>query len=162
MPVPAKRPEFAAKILEELPFFLGWLMNLDLTAFHGQRFGTFAYKDPELETEHAEVGGSDVEYKVLCKILFSRSTRDAVELSTADIWTEIMSSSYADLARQTFRTKISLGMALGSLSRSHLHQKFVQVRIKDGYKQWTIMNSELLGSLSEGKRFTGKNSENKD
>lgn len=164
LPKPSDRPAFAAKIREELPFFLDWLLGLDLSAYADRRFGVQAYKDPDLVAENADVSGLDSKYLIIYNMLFSGENSDALEdLSTAEVYHRLVSHHNAQQLFGVARNPIALGMLLSSLAASKSHFERVKVRILDGYKCWTFFRQPVdiidsvdsVDSVGHGKFTSG-------
>lgn len=132
------RPAFAEKIRQELPHFLGWLLEQDLSAYDERRFGVVPYKDHDLAVDHSEVSGLDTKFQVLQSILFEDIERDAVEMKTSTIWIDLISHRKKDLAKDLFKNSIILGLALSELAHSSRYRHLVSKRIVNGCSVWTI------------------------
>ena len=146
LPTKPDRPEFAEKIRSELPAFLAYLLNYDLSAYADRRFGARPYKDPEFLAEHKEAEGLDADYETLCSCLFDKSGRsaDQIQLTTGELWTRLMSGLYEGLSSRTWRNKNSLGMSVKALSKSDDYSDFVKkIGVKNGYSIWSILRKPV-------------------
>ena len=153
LPLPTfdKRPEFAAQLAAELPYFLGWLLDRDLSAYSDRRFGVLPHKNADLLAASAEVSGLDSKYAVLVEAIFKSGRReaDAVELKTSEIWM-LLTKLFNESAMKVFRNPISVGVALRELADSPTHRHLVTKRTREGYSFWTIRQGKVKQTVRDG------------